>query len=229
MAAHNPQGVQPVNKATALLLRDALLGDRRLSDYHELPSVEDAIAVAHHAGLATGYVPLLWPSRHSVNRRCEIYLAVFDLQCVDINGKHFEQLEYQLSTNPGAPTRVHSLTRLHPFTDYLGELVSCDLSRLWWAAPTFFTDLSRALAPWSSPHDGGRSHWGAQDRHAFSAAFDERWRDWDDFCLTPGVIVSPMRLCFDTIPIHPIKPEALAHLRRSDSQPLVAASAGLPA
>lgn len=204
-----------MNKTTAVALRDALLSNRRLSDFHDLASVDDALAVVHAAGLAAGFVPLAWPSPRTA-KSWRMHLAIFDLPAPAHVGE-----EIQLSSAIEAPTLVHSLTEVRPMTEYLGDLAFCNLGQLWWSAETFFRDISRALAPWTSDHQLGRSHWGGQDRAAFAAAFEQRWQD-DSFILKPAVPIHPKRIGFDDIPLQ-VRPASSGSLLPEPE------SAGLPA
>jgi hypothetical protein len=105
-----------------------------------------------------------------------------------------------LNTEKGeAPSKVYSLTRLLPMTNYLQDLVSADLSKLWWSAPTFFYDITRALVDFTTDHDGGMSSWGARDRQAFRVAFDAEWT-LDHAPVEPKVPIPPMKVRFSAIP-----------------------------
>jgi hypothetical protein len=84
-------------------------------------------------------------------------------------------------------------------TNYLQDLVSADLSKLWWSAPTFFYDITRALVDFTIDHDGGMSSWGARDRQAFRVAFDAEWTP-DHAPVEPKVTISPMKVRFSAIP-----------------------------
>jgi hypothetical protein len=190
-----------IDYTIATKLKDALLEHHELSDFHSVTPENVATRIIHEAGLSTAYVPLAKTTRKDC-RDFGMYLAV-----VDRRNKPHNRAEF--STGPDSPTKVYSLSELQPMTRYVGQLMTCNLTQLWWAAPGFFGDMASILAPsWRcySDHEGGRSGWGAQDRAAMVRAFDEFWTP--KTTIEPTVIVPPKKLCFTQITTLPLAPAA---------------------
>lgn len=180
----------PINYTQACALRDSLLGRHAFADYHSLPSADAAVDVIQSAGLAAAYIPLAVTSRNAKSPKYEMHLAVVD-----------PQPNNTLILNSGKsqhPTEVYSLTKLVPLTHYAADLVEIDLSRLWWAAPCFFSGITRALADYSCENRGGRAHWGDQRRAAFADAFEQQWTP--DRVVYPSTEVKPLKVRFTQIP-----------------------------
>ncbi len=179
-----------INYTQACKLRDALLEYRSLADFHSVPSAELAVRVCHEAGLATAYIPLANTTRNSRAAKYNMHLAVVDPQRDDTLRLN--------SDKEIAATKVYCLTRLVPLTTYAADLVEIDLTKLWWAAPDFFYDMTHALANWTCDQEGGRSHWGDQMRTAFATAFEQQWNT--ERVVTPAKPVPPTKLRFTYIP-----------------------------
>ncbi len=183
-----------IDYAIACKLRDGLLEHHCLSDVHSVPSVDVALRVCHDAGLGTAFIPLAQITRHRSNAQYHMHLAVVDADCAHVNNRLVLN-----SDKDKSPTHVYALTRLVPLHEYTGSLVEMDLSRLWWAAPSFFQDLSQALAAWSCDNNYGRSHWGEQNRDAFRDAFDQQWHP--GHTVLPAIGIPPLKVRFDYIPV----------------------------
>jgi hypothetical protein len=180
-----------LNYTQACALRYNLLNRHAFADYHSLPSADAAVNVIQSAGLAAAYIPLAATSRNAKSPKYEMHLAVVDPQpgsLLVLNGD-----------KEIAGTKVYSLTKLVPLTHYAADLVQIDLSRLWWAAPHFFSDITRVLADYRCENRGGRSHWGDQLRAAFAAAFEQQWGP--ERVVHPNTEVQPLKVRFDQIPI----------------------------
>lgn len=176
---------------TACQLRDALLADHSLSDFHDLPSHERVIKAIHAAGLAAAFVPLL-----TSRGQYAFHLAALPPQDTD---------RIQLSSEAEAPSKAYALIELKPLTAYIGELVTCDLGALWWPAPGAFSALASVIAPhWRtrSERKGGRMHWGTSDRCALEQTFAEHWSDHSQV-LEPAAVIKPNRLRFTNLPLIP--------------------------
>ena len=180
-----------LNYTQACSLRDSLLSRRAFADYHSLPSADAAVDVIQSAGLAAAYIPLAATSRNAKSPKYEMHLAVVDPQPGNLLVLN--------SDEKIAGTKVYSLTNLVPLTHYAADLAEIDLSRLWWAAPHFFSDITRVLADYSCDYKGGRSHWGYQLRAAFADAFEQQWPPERVIC--PSTEVKPLKVRFDQIPI----------------------------
>lgn len=184
----------PINKDTAQALKDNLLRYPELSDYHELASFQLACQVVHDSGLGTALIPLAKAGMTRRNPVCgwSLYLAIVDPgESLRVETDHLQP-----------STLVYALTEIRPITDYVGQLVTCDLSHPWWAAPTFFSNVSTLLAPYVADLKGGRSHWGTQQRAAFADAFEKRWNE-EGFAetLLPSVPIRPVRARYQHVPI----------------------------
>jgi hypothetical protein len=175
----------------ACSLRDSLLGRHVFADYHSVPSVDAAVDVIQSAGLAAAYIPLAVTSRTAKSPKYEMHLAVVDPQP--------SNLLVLNSDKEIAGTKVYSLTKLVPLINYAADLVQIDLSRLWWAAPSFFSDITRVLADYRCENTGGRSHWGDQYRAAFADAFEQQWTP--ERVVYPSTEVKPLKVRFTRIPI----------------------------
>ena len=190
-----------IDYTIACKLRDALIEHHDFSDFHSISPADLAVRVIHEAGLHTAYIPLAATTRKDC-RDFGMWLAVVD-PC-----KHNYLI---LSNDAEQPTSVYILTQLKPLTCYVGELVACSLTSLWWSAPGFFSDLASILAPdWRqfSNHKGGRSSWGHTDRSAFARAFDQTWTP--DRTIEPVKPVPARKLRFTTITTLPLPAPAPA-------------------
>jgi hypothetical protein len=190
-----------IDYTIATKLKDALLEHRELSDFHSIAPEIVATRIIHKAGLSTAYVPLAKTTRKDCH--------VFDMHLAVVDRREKPHGLVEFSTDPDRPTKVYSLSDLQPMTRYVGELMTCDLAKLWWAAMGFFDDMASILAPsWRcySDHEGGRSGWGAQDRAAMARAFDEFWTPRTT--IEPTVIVPPKKLRFTRITTLPLAPAA---------------------
>lgn len=190
-----------IDYTIATKLKDALLEHHELSDFHSITPEIVATRIIHEAGLSTAYVPLAKTTRKDC-RDFDMHLAV-----VDRREKPHGLVEF--STDPDRPTKIYSLSELQPMTRYVGELMTCTLTELWWSAPDFFYAIASIIAPsWRAHprHEGGRSGWGAQDRAAMARAFDEFWTPRTT--IEPTVIVPPKKLRFTQITTLPLTPAA---------------------
>jgi hypothetical protein len=183
-----------ITKAKAILLKDALLEHRSLSDVHNLTSFDLVQRIIHDSYLASALIPLTnSPKKDHSSAKWTMHLAVIDPGDSD-------WLAFNGPQEPGEP--AYALIELQPMTAYVGSLESCDLTKPWWAAAPAFGELARLLAPGYRQRcslTGGRASWGAQQRAAFSEAFDERWAD-DSLELEPTVIVDPRKVRFGSMP-----------------------------
>jgi len=180
-----------INYTQACSLRDSMLGRHAFADYHSVPSVDAAVDVIQSAGLAAAYIPLAVTSRTAKSPKYEMHLAVVDPQPGNLLVLN--------SDKEIAGTKVYSLSKLRPMTDYAADLVQIDLSRLWWAAPDFFWSITRALADYSCDNRSGRAHWGDQYRAAFADAFEQQWTP--ERVVYPSTEVKPLKVRFTQIPI----------------------------
>jgi hypothetical protein len=177
----------------ACTLRDALIADTSLSDFHSVATSTSARKVCAKAGLGIALVPLARTSRNSRTAKYDMHMAVVDKV----------QSQETLYLNPQdnkPPTLVYSITKLLPMTDYINDLASMRLNELWWSAPSFFWDLSQALAPWKDRAGNSRSAWGSENRASFLCSFEQRWSKLSE-PIGPAVAVPTMKVIFTDIPI----------------------------
>lgn len=175
-------------QANALKLKASILEHHSLSDVHDLPSFDLAQRIVHEAGLASVILPLKY------RKDWGLHLGIADISDHDFRAVRDADFPSE---------HLYALIRLQPMTDFVGDLVGCDLSRPWWAAPLTFNSLADLLAPGWKSHcslRGGRSTWGAQRRAAFEKAFDERWSAFPDLSLEPLITLLPGRVRFASVP-----------------------------
>jgi hypothetical protein len=181
----------PITYTQACSLCAGLTKCHAFADRHSVPSADAAVELIQSAGLSAAYIPLAVTSRNAKSPKYEMHLAVVD-------PKPNNMLVLNTEKSQGVPTSVYSLTKLVPLTSYAADLVQMDLSRLWWAMPHFFWDITHVLADYRCDNSSGRSHWGDQDRAAFANAFEQQWTP--ERVVYPGTPVPMHKVRFSRIP-----------------------------
>jgi hypothetical protein len=186
---------QLITKETAIKLRDGLLANPALSNYHDIASYEAAVKVLAGAGLGHVLLPMRTSTR---SKQYGLAMAVVDAK---------PGTRFRVNTDKGEPpTLVYARCKLRPLTDYAGDLMSICLTQPWWAAPHFFSAMASLLAPgWSETCDmsGGRSGWGCQMRIAFQEHFERVWLAGEREPLQPQAPLVPQLLRFEGAPVLP--------------------------
>lgn len=169
----------------ACKLRDGL---NSITDGHSLISYEQACRCIHEAGLSTCLLPMRASARST---KWTLQLAVIDRWPEDsaMSGREVFYGEAQI-------LRPYLLCELKPVTEYLGDLMTCNLARPWWAAPGFVSSLRRLLVP--TPSRASRA-WGrgqeARETHQiFLEDFAQRIHP--DTSIEPAVELDVRRLRF---------------------------------
>lgn len=189
---------QLITKEIAVQLHDALIADRSLSEFHDLPSYEQAAKVLGSVGLGHILVP--------VRRSTSAKIKTWDLKLFVTGEQPGTELE------ASEASRVYAVCGLEPMTTYIGELLSCNLWRPWWAAPNFFSAMAGLLAPGYAWADGppGRAHNGDRQRRGFSERFREIWLDGEHEPkpLEPQMELPLNRMRYSIYPVLPVPQES---------------------
>lgn len=190
-----------VDHSIASKLAEALLANNDFADFHNLVNVKTAVELIHSAGLSTVFIPYADRKSTSKHVKWDMMLCVVDRGACDYTGRWKCNADKVTPERPA--TLVYSMTRCVPMTEYVGDLFTCNLAELWYAANDFFQDVSYMLL---GEHihislSGGRSHWGNQYRSTFKAHFDRRWGS--DTKIQPQVELNPDRLRFESAPLLP--------------------------
>jgi hypothetical protein len=166
------------------------------SDWHDLGSYDGALSIIQEAGLGAILLPIR-PSKRS--KQWRIMLAV-------VNAKPGSR--FRVEPEGDEPAKAYCMTKLSPMTDFVGELMTCNLEKPWWAANHFFSAIADLIAPGYHQYVdliGGRSGWGYQKRTGFDRRFREIWLDGEHEPkpLEPSVEISPGLIRFTSCPVLP--------------------------
>lgn len=196
---------QLINTPVAQSLHRSLMERTSFSDWHDLGSYDAALNVIKEAGLGAILLPMR-PSKRS--KQWDVMLAVVDAK---------PGTRFSVEPKDDKPAKVYCMTKLTPMTNYVGELMTCNLEKPWWAANNFFRAVANLIAPdylQYVNHDGGRSGWGRQTRTGFDRRFKEIWLDGEHEPkpLEPSLEIDPDLIRFASCPVLPIQVGTIPNL-----------------
>lgn len=179
-----------IDKTIAFALRDGLAS---YQDGHSVCSYADAIEFIHDAGLSTCLIPYRLSTR---SPKWDVMCAVIDRGIADQWGsvavRHDERVVL----------KTYALLPLRPMQEYVGDLMTCNLEKPWFAV--HLGPLKQLLVPTPSARSGATGHGtaAAENWRIFTQDFHALWGS-GEHVVHPSIQLDIRRLRYPMAQVQP--------------------------